>query len=70
MSKTKAVHDLNSSIRAHYYADYTESMETKTLILIRRDLLKCSQIRYDSSWHAKRLARINQVLRSRNELPK
>ena len=70
MSNTKNIHAKNASIRARYYNDYTESMKTETLILIRIDLLKCPQIRYSKTWEAQRLARVNQVLRSRNQLPK
>jgi hypothetical protein len=58
------------SIRRRYYADYTESMKTETLLLIRVDLMKDNSHLWEGSWEAKRLARINQVLKSRNQLPK
>ena len=70
MGNTKNIHTKNASIRAHYYADYTESQKTETLLLIRRDLSKNPMIEWSKSWEAQRLARINQVLKSRNQLPK
>lgn len=60
------------SIRRRYYQDYTETCKTETLLLIRADLAKTPQVKngWESSWEFKRFRRINQVLKSRNQLPK
>lgn len=58
------------SIRRRYYADYTETMTSETLLKIRADLMKDNSKLWDGSWESKRLTRINQVLKSRNQLPK
>lgn len=58
-------HPCRSDPRGVYYADYTESMNSETLIKIRNDLMKLPARHYPNTWEHKRLKRINQVLRNR-----
>jgi len=51
--------------RPIYYADYTQTMLSETLMKIRSDLMKSNSRYFPDSWEAKRLRRINQVLRER-----
>jgi hypothetical protein len=51
--------------RPIYHADYTESMQSDTLMRIRVDLLKSPHRHYPKSWEFRRLKRIEQVLKKR-----
>ena len=55
--------------RGIYVRDYSNTLETITILKIRADLMKCPQLNYATSWESKRLRRLNQILKNRNELP-
>jgi hypothetical protein len=59
-------HHCQSKISVHQLRrDYTETMATETLMKIRDDLMAMPQSNYASNYEAKRLKRINQVLKQR-----
>lgn len=51
--------------RPAYFADYTHTMQTDTLLKIRDDLAKNPQVNNSWTWEAKRFARITNVLEKR-----
>jgi hypothetical protein len=58
-------HPCSSDPRPTWPVDYTETMKSETLMQIRRELMKGTAQYMPGSWEAKRLDRINQVLRKR-----
>lgn len=58
-------HPCKGDPRPIYHADYTQTMQTDTLLKIKSDLMKSPESKKQWTWEAKRLSRINQVLSGR-----